>query len=63
FGAYLRKDMASKSSDWIRFAGFAVMLTGGWINMLWLVAAGFMIILFIWMKGLIFGKPASKKVS
>ena len=53
--------MASKSSDWIRFAGFVVMLTGGWINMLWLVAAGFLIILFVWTKGLIFGKPGSQK--
>jgi len=63
FGIYLRKHMASKSSDWIRFGGFVVMLTGGWINILWLVAAGFLIILFIWMKGLVFGKPNSKRVT
>lgn len=61
FGTYVRKNMASKSSDWIRFAGFVVMLTGGWINMLWLVGAGFLIILFVWTKGLIFGKPRIKK--
>ncbi|MGA7159602.1 MAG: hypothetical protein WBZ48_01285 [Bacteroidota bacterium] len=61
FGTYLRRHMASKSSDWIRFGGFAVMLTGGWINLLWLIAVGFMIILFVWIKGLIFGKPRLKK--
>ena len=61
FGTYLRRHMASKASDWIRFAGFAVMLTGGWINMLWLIAVGFLIILFVWIKGLIFGKPRPKK--
>ncbi len=61
FGTYLRKHMASKSSDWIRFAGFVVMLTGGWINMLWLAAVGFLVILFVWMKGLIFGKPGTPK--
>ena len=60
-GTYLRRHMASKSSDWIRFGGFVVMLTGGWLNILWLVAAGFLIILFVWTKGLIFGKPGSKK--
>ena len=60
-GTYLRRHMASKSSDWIRFGGFVVMLTGGWLNILWLVAVGFFIILFIWTKGLIFGKPAVKK--
>jgi len=61
FGTYFRRNMASKSSDWIRFAGFVVMLTGGWINMLWLAAAGFLIILFVWTKGLIFEKPGTKK--
>jgi hypothetical protein len=61
FGTYLRRHIASKSSDWIRFAGFVVMLTGGWINILGLVAAGFLIILFVWTKGLIFGKPGTKK--
>jgi hypothetical protein len=61
FGMYVRRNMASKSSDWIRFGGFAVMLTGGWINMLWLIAAGFLIILFVWMKGLILPKPVFKK--
>lgn len=60
-GTYLRRHMSSKSSDWIRFGGFVVMLTGGWLNILWLVAVGFFIILFIWTKGLIFGKPAVKK--
>ncbi len=61
FGTYLRRNIASKSSDWIRFGGFVVMLTGGWINMLWLAAVGFLIILFIWTKGLIFEKPGAKK--
>ena len=62
FGGYVRKHMSSKSSDWIRFAGFVVMLMGGWINVLPLSAAGFMIILFVWMKGLIFGRSQTQKI-
>jgi len=61
FGTYLRRTMASKSSDWIRFGGFAIMLTGGWINVLPLSAVGFLIILFVWLKGLMFGKKAGAK--
>jgi hypothetical protein len=61
FGTYLRRHMTSKSSDWIRFAGFVVMLTGGWINKIWLAAAGLVIILFVWMKGLFVRKPGPKK--
>jgi hypothetical protein len=63
FGTYLRRNVASKSSDWIRFAGFVVMLTGGWINMLWLAAVGFLIILFVWVKGMVFPKVIVKKGS
>jgi len=63
FGTYLRRNVASKSSDWIRFAGFVVMLTGGWINRLWLAAVGFLIIVFVWGKGLIFTKVRGKKAS
>jgi hypothetical protein len=62
FGTYLRRNVASKSSDWIRFAGFVVMLTGGWINMLWLATVGFLIILFVWVRGLIFPKIVGKRV-
>ncbi len=61
FGTYLRRNIASKSSDWIRFGGFVVMLTGGWINMLWLSAVGFLIILYVWMMGLLFTKVVVKK--
>ncbi len=53
--------MASKASDWIRFGGFVVMMVGGWNNFLWLIALGFAIILFVWLKGLIFPDVAPKK--
>ena len=61
FGTYLNKHMSSKSSDWVRFAGFAVMLTGGWVNKLWLVEIGFTVVLFVWLKGLLFGNFYRKK--
>lgn len=61
FGVYIRKYMASKSSDWIRFGGFVVMMVGGWNNLLWLITLGFAVILFVWLKGLIFPVAAPKK--
>jgi len=52
FGVYVRKHMASKTADWLRFGGFAVMLMGGWLRFIWLVALGFAIVLLVWTKGL-----------
>lgn len=62
FGVYIRKHMASKSADWLRFGGFAVMLMGGWLKILWLVAVGFVVVLLIWTKGLIITSLRKKKI-
>ncbi len=62
FGFYVRKHMASKTADWLRFVGFAVMLMGGWLQFLWLVALGFLIVLLVWTKGL-FVKSSGQKGS
>ncbi|HTX19396.1 MAG TPA: hypothetical protein VMG34_12140 [Bacteroidota bacterium] len=53
FGLYARKHLASKSSDWMRFGGFAVMLMGGWLRLWWVIGAGFLGIVFIWCGGLL----------
>ena len=63
FGVYVRKHMASKSADWLRFGGFAVMLMGGWLMTLWVVALGFLIVLLIWTKGILANYPAPKNPS
>ena len=63
FGVYIRKNMGSKSADWLRFGGFAVMLMGGWLNLLWLVAIGFGVVLLIWTKGFIVASLRQKKAS
>ena len=52
FGIYTRKHLASNTSDWLRFAGFAVMLMGGWLRLLSVVAVGFLGILLVWCRGL-----------
>ena len=61
FGVYIRKNMSSKSVDWLRFAGFVVMLIAGWNHWLWLVGAGFLIVMYCWLKGLITASSSSKK--
>ncbi len=53
FGVYIRKYMSSKALDWLRFAGLMIMMVGGWNRWLWLVAIGFCIVIYVWMKGLL----------
>jgi hypothetical protein len=63
FGFYVRKHMASKAADWVRFGGFAVMLLGGWLRFIWLAGFGFLIILLVWTNGLFAKSLQSKKPS
>lgn len=53
FGKYIRKYM-TRSVEAIRFAGYVVMVIGAWYHILWLIAAGLIIILFGWLRGRIF---------
>ena len=52
FGAYFRKYVASKSFDWLRFAGFLIMMLGGWNQYPLVIGAGFLVVLFCWLRGL-----------
>jgi hypothetical protein len=61
FGVYIRKHMSSKALDWLRFAGFIVMMVGGWNRWIWLVVIGLFIVLYVWMKGLLPEKSVSKE--
>ncbi|HTR80521.1 MAG TPA: hypothetical protein VMM58_02755 [Bacteroidota bacterium] len=63
FGAYLRKNVASKSADWGRFGGFIIMLLGGWVRIWWIAASGFAIILLIWLMGIFVGIVKPQKAS
>ena len=63
FGTYIRRNMAAKSDDWIRFSGFLIMLIGGWVESYLLIGAGFLIILFVWTRGLFLPLPPPQKNS
>ena len=52
-GLYVRKHLASKTSDWLRFGGFGIMLMGGWLRLLWVIGVGFLGVLMVWCGGLL----------
>jgi len=59
-GKYVKKYMG-KGTDTVRSIGFLVMLVGSWFHFIWLVVIGFVVIVFVWLKGLIFkGAPVAK---
>jgi hypothetical protein len=53
FGKYVKKYMG-RGADALRSLGFLVMLAGGWLHLIWLICAGFFVIVFVWTNGLIF---------
>jgi len=53
FGKYLKRYMG-RGSDTVRSIGFLVMLAGGWFHFIWIIAAGFAMILLVWFNGLIY---------
>jgi hypothetical protein len=57
FGKYIRKYM-TRQVEMIRFAGYAVMVVGAWYHIIWLIPLGLMIILYGWLRGLIFPERA-----
>ena len=61
-GKYVKRYMG-KGTDTIRSIGFVVMLVGGWFHFLWLIALGFLVIIFTWVNGLIFRRGTSAQVS
>ena len=53
FGKYIRKYM-TRQAEAIRFAGYAMIAVGAWYHVIWLIPLGLIIILFGWLRGLIF---------
>ena len=52
-GKYIRKYM-TRLAEAIRFAGYAMIAVGAWYHVIWLIPLGLIIILFGWLRGLIF---------
>jgi hypothetical protein len=48
----------TRQVEMIRFAGYAVMVVGAWYHIIWLIPLGLMIILYGWLRGLIFPERA-----
>jgi hypothetical protein len=52
-GKYIKRYMG-RGADTARSIGFLIMLGGGWFRLLWLVAAGFLVIIAAWLNGLVY---------
>jgi hypothetical protein len=59
-GKYVKRYMG-RGTDAVRSIGFLVMLVGAWFHFWWLVALGFLAIIFTWSSGLIFRREVSVK--
>ena len=53
-GNYLKRYMDSRFVDSSRLFGFLLMTFGGWYQLIWLIIFGFLIIIIIWSRGLLF---------
>ena len=54
FGNYLKRYMDSRFVDSSRLFGFLLMMIGGWYQLIGLIILGFLIIIIIWSRGLLF---------
>lgn len=61
-GKYVKKFMG-RGTDTARSLGFLVMLAGGWLHFVWIIALGFLVIISTWAKGLIFKKQITMQAS
>jgi hypothetical protein len=52
-GKYLNKYM-TRSMQALRLAGQVIVWYGGWYHTAWLIGAGFLVILFGWVRGKVF---------
>jgi hypothetical protein len=52
FGQYVSRYM-TRSMEAVRLLGYAVMATGAWYQIVWLILFGLLIILFGWLRGII----------
>lgn len=53
FGQYIHTYM-TRSMEALRLAGYAVMGVGAWIHQAWTIPLGLLVILFAWLRGVIF---------
>jgi hypothetical protein len=57
FGKYIRRYM-TRPVELVRFVGYAAMAVGAWFHLAWLIPLGLIVILFAWLRGIIFpAKP------
>ena len=56
-GRYLKRSM-THAMEAVRLAGTLPMIFGAWYHLPWLIALGLPIILFGWLRGLIFSRKA-----
>ncbi len=52
FGKYVRQYM-TRSVEAVRFAGFVIMSIGAWYHAVWAIAAGLIIIILTWLRGVL----------
>jgi len=53
FGHYIKDSMA-RWAETLRLLGYALMGTGAWVHLTWMMVAGLLVIVFAWANGLIF---------
>ncbi len=57
FGKYIQQYM-TRRVETVRLAGYALMATGAWYHVIWLIPAGLLVILLAWLRGVVFpNKP------
>ncbi len=58
FGKYVRKYM-TRPMEMVRLAGYILMAIGAWYHIVWLIPAGLLVVLFGWLRGVIFPAPSA----
>jgi len=53
FGQYLHRYM-TRATEAVRLAGFILMAVGAWYHIVWLIPAGFLVVLLAWLRGVLF---------
>jgi hypothetical protein len=53
FGQYVHRYM-TRSMEALRLEGYAVMVVGAWFHLAWLILLGLLVVLFGWLRGVIF---------
>ena len=56
FGRYVKRYM-TRTAEGLRLLGAFILLAGAWYHLPWLIAAALLLVLFCWVRGLLF--PAS----